>query len=315
VLGLAGVELAPRPLGFELGALERETLAFEALLVLVLELLDGLAGGAQPGRADRFQERFGNGLVDPVPAERLAARWGVMEHMAADAGIASDAPAGARIGDLHAPPAAPAADQPLQQRCALAGGAAALAARPHVLAQPRARAQVLRPGHIPGMVLGQADRPLLERQLDGLGPHPTVGVEAFLGAGAAEHKRARIGRVGEQVVHRPIAGPRPADASLADRPPGQPLGLLEQLRDHLQPLAQQPPGRGEASSPNGRSDTTRRGRSVQRAGIVPTLPSIRQQRSAVSPRSVRQPMTSSSTPRSSPGASTSRTRPGKGSTT
>jgi len=69
----------------------------------------------------------------------------------------------ARIGDLHPPTAAPAAHNPLKQRQAFAGGAAALAARPHVLTQPLAGGEVLLPADIPGMVLWQADGPLLDR--------------------------------------------------------------------------------------------------------------------------------------------------------
>ena len=69
------------------------------------------------------------------------------------------------------------------------------------------------------MVLGQADRPLFERQLDRLDPHPPVGVEVLLLAGAAEHERARIGGVGEEVVHRPIAGAAPSGRA-ARRPSG-----------------------------------------------------------------------------------------------
>ena len=92
------------------------------------------------GRADRFEEGFGHCLVEPRPAECLAAGGRVMQHMAAHARIASDAPARARIGDLHAPTAPPAAHQPLQQRRPLARRAAALAARSHVLTEPLARA-------------------------------------------------------------------------------------------------------------------------------------------------------------------------------
>ena len=51
VLGLARVELALRAAGFELGPLDREPLAGQALLVLALELADRLRAGAarRPG--------------------------------------------------------------------------------------------------------------------------------------------------------------------------------------------------------------------------------------------------------------------------
>jgi hypothetical protein len=49
--------------------------------------------------------------------------------------------------------------------------------------------------------------------------------------------------------------------------------------------------------------------------MSPTLPSTNRHRNINSPVQVLQPKTSSSTPRSSPGAATSRTRAGNGSTT
>jgi hypothetical protein len=56
----------------------------------------------------------------------------------ANARIARDAAAGPRIGDLHPPPAVPAAHQPLEQADALTGGATALPGLDHVAAQPLA---------------------------------------------------------------------------------------------------------------------------------------------------------------------------------
>jgi len=89
-----------------------------------------------------------------------------MQVMRAHARIARDTAAGARRGDLHPSAALTAAHQSLQQRAALARRAAALAGLDHVAAQPLAGGQIIVPGHIAGMVLGDADRPLLDRQLD-----------------------------------------------------------------------------------------------------------------------------------------------------
>ena len=55
------------------------------------------------------------------------------------------------------------------------------------------------------MVLGQADGPLLDRQFDHLDPNAALVIEVLLLAGLAEHERARIRRVGEEVVHCSIA--------------------------------------------------------------------------------------------------------------
>ena len=79
------------------------------------------------------------------------------------------------------------------------------------------------------MVLGQADRPLLERQLDRLDLHPARGIKALLLAGPAERERPGIRRVGQQVMHRPIARPRPADTALPDGPARQLLAVGDEL--------------------------------------------------------------------------------------
>ena len=133
VLGLARVELPLGALGVIFGALHREALADDQLLVLILELGDRAGGGGQPGGRDRFQERVDDGLLQSPAAEGLALRAGVMQSRATHARIPADLPAGAGIGDLHPSAAATAPHQPLQQRGALAGGAATFAARSHVL--------------------------------------------------------------------------------------------------------------------------------------------------------------------------------------
>jgi hypothetical protein len=69
VLGLAGVELAARPLGLELGPLEREPLAVRALFVLALELLDRPRRGAR-----RIWEA--GGMVSRSPLTGLRCRRG-----------------------------------------------------------------------------------------------------------------------------------------------------------------------------------------------------------------------------------------------
>jgi hypothetical protein len=56
VLGLAGVELAPGAACFKLGALDREPLPGESLVVLALELLDRLRRRSDPGRRDGLEE-------------------------------------------------------------------------------------------------------------------------------------------------------------------------------------------------------------------------------------------------------------------
>src|SRR5436190_794353 len=209
--------------------------------MLALDLLDRLRRGTHARRRDRLEERLGDRLLEPQATDRLAGVIAAVQLVGADAGIARDAAARARIGDLHPPAALAAAHDPLQQRAALAGGTAGFAGADHVGAQALARGEVVGPGDIARMVLGDADRPLLERQLDRPAPDAPASVEVLLLAGPAEHESARIGRVGEQVVDRAIARARPAHAPLADRAARQELALGDQLTHELARRAEPPP--------------------------------------------------------------------------
>ena len=77
-------------------------------------------------------------------------------------------------------------------------------------AQPCGVGLVGLPGDEPGMVVGDQHRPLLARQQPVPGDaRVPAGVDALLGAGAAEHERPGIGRVGQEVVHRRVGRPAP----------------------------------------------------------------------------------------------------------
>ena len=119
------------------------------------------------------------------------------------------------------------------------------------------------------MVIGDADRPPLQRHLHGAATHPPVISEVLLGAGAAEHERAGIRRVGQEVVHRPIARPDPPHPPLADRPPRQPLPLGDQLRHDLPRRPQPPP---QAQHPLDRVTDLLIGRQRDRAVLVAVKP-------------------------------------------
>ena len=80
VLGLAGVELAPRAVGLELGALEREPLAGEPRSCWSSSSRDRAGGRGDAGRGDGLQERGGDGLVEAAAAERLAGLVGGMQQ-------------------------------------------------------------------------------------------------------------------------------------------------------------------------------------------------------------------------------------------
>jgi hypothetical protein len=91
------------------------------------------------------------------------------------------------------------------------------------------------------MMLGQADGPLLGRQLDRLHADSAACVEAFLLLGSAEDEGARVGGVGEEVVDGTVARARPADPPLAYRPAREPLARCDQLRDDLAGRAEPAP--------------------------------------------------------------------------
>jgi hypothetical protein len=167
-----------------------------------------LAG--DPGRGDCLEERRGDSLVEPAAPEGLARRLRAVKMQPAHARIPHTATVVAGIHDLHPPAAPSAAQQPLQQRATLTSGAAALAAGSHVRPQALAVGEVLLPRDIARMVIGQADRPLLDRDLKRPNVQRPVGVDVLLLAGAAEHERAGMDRVGQQLVDRAIARTDPS---------------------------------------------------------------------------------------------------------
>ena len=128
VLGLARVVLALAAGGFELGALERDALQTNALLVVVEEVLDRARRRVHAGRSDGLKKRIGDGAVKAQPADRLAGPPGAVHLVRTRAQVAGRAPVGSGVGDHHPPPALATTQQPLQQRGALACSPATLAA-------------------------------------------------------------------------------------------------------------------------------------------------------------------------------------------
>jgi hypothetical protein len=62
---------------------------------------------------------------------------------------------------------------------------------------------------------------------------PGGRVHALFGAGAAEHKRSGVGRVGQKVVHRRVARRRPGDAPGAVLPARQQEPVFAQPDQYL----------------------------------------------------------------------------------
>ena len=136
-----------------------------------------LAVAAIPAGATASRNASATALSSRRAAERLASPAGRMKVAAAYARVPADLAARARVRDLHLASTAAAAHQPLQQRAALARRAAALAARSHVRSQPLAGGEIIVPADIAGMVIGQADGPLLDRDVDAADSHLSVLVE------------------------------------------------------------------------------------------------------------------------------------------
>jgi hypothetical protein len=83
------------------------------------------------------------------------------------------------------------------------------------------------------MVIGDQHGPFLARQQPHPNDHSPRSVDAFFGAGAAEHERPGIGRVGQEVVHRWIGRPRPGDPARSVAAPRQQQPVLAQGQQHL----------------------------------------------------------------------------------
>jgi len=121
----------------------------------------------------------------------------------------------------------------LQQRPALACGTAALPARrTPVRAQPLLVGEIALEGDVAGMVVLDADVPLLARRAAlVLGDHAVV--HAPFGALAPVRIRAREHRVGEDVVDRLVGRRRPPHLAVAGRPARELAVLLQQPQHHL----------------------------------------------------------------------------------
>jgi hypothetical protein len=111
VLRLAGVELAPGVLGVDPRPLALGLGRAHQRLVLRLGVLDRAQRRFNPGRAPCLEHGVEHDPLDPPAADRPAALAAV-ELVAAHARVVRHERLAA-VADLHPPPAAPAANQPL----------------------------------------------------------------------------------------------------------------------------------------------------------------------------------------------------------
>ena len=122
------VVLAHRPAGFEPGPLQRQLERGHLVAVPLLGVGHRPGGGLQRRRLQHLEQLVQHGAVQVGAADALARR-GAIQLGAAPAHIPGRVTAVPGVADLHHPAALAAADQPGQQRRALAGGAAAVPAR------------------------------------------------------------------------------------------------------------------------------------------------------------------------------------------
>ena len=258
VLRLAGVELPPRALGVVARALEGEFERSEA------GGLGGLLVGQRlGGRGDRrgledAEDLLQHRLVELASAESLAL-FPVgrvvcdlpLARVAVVAPRVALAAAGARVGRAHPPRAAPAAQEPLQQRLSLAR-CGALARGGGVAGDLVKDLLVLLEGDVRLVVVEDQRVPALARHRHHRHSRTAVLADAPLRLAAAERVRARVGRVGEHLVHGAVGRLDPLDLPLpAAARHKQPV--LAQRQHHLANRAQlrEPPEHVRDRLPHG----------------------------------------------------------------
>ena len=140
VLGLDLAIAALRSVGLVSGALDLQPPLLQRGVVVLLERFGRLQRGLHAGGGERGQQRAGDGLVDLTAADSHAPFAAVLDEDAGGAVIGGAlVPAAALIVDLELASAAAAHRDPLQQRAALADGAARLVrARAGVAGDPLA---------------------------------------------------------------------------------------------------------------------------------------------------------------------------------
>ncbi len=194
---------------------------------------------AQRGRLEDGEHLLEHAVLQPPTAQALAAFLSAIELLGAGAQVTRAVAVGPRVAGLHQPTAFAAAQPALQQRRAFTRRAATEAAwGAPVLAQPGGVDLEGGPVDEPGMVVGDQHRPLITRQQHGALHELARRVDTFLGAGAAEHERPCIDRVGEEIVHRRIGRRRPVHPPAAGRAARNQQPVATQRQQHLPPGAQ-----------------------------------------------------------------------------
>ena len=215
VVRVDGAVAALGPAGLVAGLLDLAPPLRERGVVAVLELLGGGQAGLQRGGLQRGQERLGDRGVDRDTADAQVPGAAALDELAgAGAVVAGRGLGRAVVVDGELAPAGPAGGQPLQQRAALPdrAGARLVGPRAGVGADAGLVGLVGVPVDEPAVMFGDQNLPFALRKLVAaacaVAPSaPTLRRWRVL----AEHIGARVGGMGEHVVHRMVGRLDPGD--------------------------------------------------------------------------------------------------------
>src|SRR3954454_14792747 len=217
VLGLDRVVLAPGPLGLVAGALAPQCPLLLQPVRFLLQLPESGDGNGDPVGREGVEKRVLDKDIDGESAHFLAQRAGLAVAVGA-AAIDGIIALRAGVAQAHAPPAAPAYGDALQQRAALTRDTR-MAGRVTVgiVRQALLIGHERLPGEVAGMRRRQADRPLAEGDLGRrracaappahrIGPPATVDVSPGIGGVVQNVVDARaVGFTPQHLVRRRAA--------------------------------------------------------------------------------------------------------------
>ena len=191
ILGLDGIELTTRPLGFEASPLDGQLEHRDMSTMVGVGFSKRLGGGRQAGRLEHGEDLVEHAVLEPAPAEALAASFAAIERLVAATEIPRRVAGRAGVANLHHPPTASAADPTLQQGRSFTRRTTTVAAgRPPVGTELVLGALIALPGDKAGVVVRDQDLPLLARQLTRVLHEPAVDVQTPLVSSPAEHEGA-----------------------------------------------------------------------------------------------------------------------------
>jgi hypothetical protein len=113
VLRFDVVELAAGPLGFVTGSFDGELEGGDVAAVVGVGLGQGFGGGGQAGGFEDSEDLVEDPVLEAASPNALTAPFAAIKLFVPPADVAGGGAVGARVADLHQPPAPPAADPSL----------------------------------------------------------------------------------------------------------------------------------------------------------------------------------------------------------